>query len=136
MFNKKAQLMMGPRKWISLILGFLLTVLGVLPMLNQYGVISFNLPAIPGIVLWILFVAGGVWLLVDATSEGTLQGYIMWPSVVIGVIVIGLGIVPLLGASGLGIIGFSLPSIAKLISDVITVLAGFLLIGGGTFGGF
>src|SRR3989338_7277952 len=127
MFNKKAQLMMGPRKWISLILGILLTILGVIPLLKSFNVIGFGLPALPGLVLWILFVAGGIWLFVDATSEGTLQSYIMWPSVIVGIVVLGLGIIPILGQ--LGVITYQLPAIASIISDIITTLAGLLLIG-------
>lgn len=131
---KKAQLMMSGRKWISLIIGLLLTALGVLPLLKSLNVIPFGLPAIPGLVLWILFVIGGIWLMVDAASEGTLQAAIMWPSLIVGIIILGLGVIPLL--TQVGVISLQLSFMTQMVSNIVTTIAGLLLISGGTFGGF
>ena len=59
----------GPRQPISILLGLAFLTLGIMPLLNNFGVIDFNIPAPAGMVLWILAAAGGLVLLWDAMSE-------------------------------------------------------------------
>ncbi len=63
--NKKAQMMSGI-KMVSIVFALILIVVGLIPLLNYMGAISFNLPKIPDIILHIIIIVGGVLLIIDA----------------------------------------------------------------------
>lgn len=116
-----------PNNWISLILGFLLTALGLIPILNNLGVIGFALPGfMTGLFgsLFALFViaGGGAYLLIDSFFE---DDAIFWITFVTSIAIIGLGIIPIL--SKFGVIGLNF-SYAELIYQIIYVIEGFLLV--------
>ena len=115
---------MSMRKTISIVLGLLFIALGVLPLL------SFPIPSIAGIVLWILAIIGGLVLLVDGYIEHQeMRAMLSTPSYLIGLLLIVLGLVPLLAS--LGVITFAIPGILMLILDFVFIAGGlFLLIGG------
>lgn len=50
---------------VSLLIGLVFLALGIIPLLNQYGYIPFTIPDFPAIVYNILFIVGGLLLLVD-----------------------------------------------------------------------
>ncbi|MCP3684158.1 MAG: hypothetical protein GY861_15865 [bacterium] len=135
--NKKAQGMMGPRKIISLILGFCLLILGAIPLLNLVGAIGFSLPPLPVLLLHILCIIGGLFLLIDAVKEGAtammgMSRMLMIGSYVIGLIILVVGGIPILNQ--MGTIAFVLPAFVELTIDGLFVVAGALLIYGGTQG--
>lgn len=137
MFKKAQGMMGGPRKPLSLISGFVFLALGLIPLLNQFGVIGFNLPLSPvGIFLWIIATAGGIILLWDALGENMammgLQQQIRIATLVIGLAMLAMGIIPILNS--VGVIGFNIPPIADTIKNVLFVVVGSLLLYGGTQG--
>ena len=109
--DNKAQMMGGPRKPISLALGLAFIILGVLPLLNKFGVIGFSLPPIPQMVIYVLAIIGGLFLFWDAMSEGMgafgITQQVMFASYGVGLLALALGLIPLLNQ--FGVIGFSLP---------------------------
>ena len=126
---KKAQ-MMSPRKSISLLLGVVFAVLGVIPLLNLFKVISFTLPVLPEIVLRILALAGGVFLIFDAISEGPMAmmgmaQYAMFASYIAGIAILLIGLIPILNS--MGTIGFTLPQLGQTILDGLYVIVAVLL---------
>ncbi|MBN2454206.1 hypothetical protein JXB11_01535 [Candidatus Woesearchaeota archaeon] len=133
--NTKAQ-MMGPRKPISLLLGVIFLALGVLPLLNQFGVIGFGLPTIPGLVVSILAIIGAVFLFWDGIGENMgamgITQQIMFASYIVGVVALAFGLIPLLNS--MGVIGFSLPAVGATIINALYVVIGCLLLYGGTQG--
>ncbi len=127
--------MMGPRKIMSIIMGLIFLALGSLPLLNKLGVIGFAMPALPGIVLWILGVGGGIYLIIDGFHEITSMGmghFAMVASFIVGIVILAFGLIPLLGAAG--VIAFALPVIAEIIVNVLFILTGILLVAGGFVG--
>lgn len=52
--------------WLSIAAGIPILILGLIPVLNQYGVIGFNLEFISGIILNILTIFAGIVLFIDA----------------------------------------------------------------------
>ncbi len=131
--NKKAQMMMSPRKIISWVLGLLMLALGGVPLLNSMKVISFAWPTIPNIILWIFALAGGVFLLIDAIKEGmSMYRGVMMPTLIVGLVVLALGLIPLLNS--MGVIAFNIPQMVGIVMDIIYVVAGILLIIGGVVG--
>jgi len=125
LFNKKAQ--MGPRKIISLLLGLGFLALGTIPLLNKFNVIGFTLPALPMLAIWVLCVAGGVFLLVDAIAEQS-ENALRMISALVGIVVLAIGVVPLLNQ--FNVISFQLPFVGQII-DFLFVAAGLLLVIGG-----
>ncbi|HLD43031.1 MAG TPA: hypothetical protein VJB08_03530 [Candidatus Nanoarchaeia archaeon] len=120
--------MLTARKTISFILGLILLVQGGLPLLNTLNLISFTLPALPELALWIVFVVGGIWLLVDASREALINKGLMRISLVVGIVLIALGIIPLL--NHYRVIGFTLPGGIQIAVDAVLALGGLLLLGG------
>jgi hypothetical protein len=133
--NKKAQ-MMGPRKPISLLLGLAFIILGVLPLLNKFGVVGFTLPTLPQMVIYVLAIIGGLFLFWDAISEGMgafgITQQVMFASYAVGLVALALGLIPLL--SSFGVIGFSLPALGETIINILFTIVGVLLLYGGTQG--
>ena len=119
------------RQGISLILGFIFLFLGVIPLLFQFGVLDFTIPALPGMVLWILATIGGVILLWDAMIENMPMGaesILRMASLIAGLIVLVIGLIPLL--HNFGWIAFTLPYIAEIINNGLFVVVGALLLYG------
>ncbi|MBD3313564.1 hypothetical protein GF345_03915, partial [Candidatus Woesearchaeota archaeon] len=44
MFSKKGMIFTSPRDTISFVVGLILMAFGLIPLLNQFGVIGWNLP--------------------------------------------------------------------------------------------
>lgn len=135
-FGKKGQ-MMGPRKPISLFLGVVFLAFGLIPLLNQFGVIGFSIPQLPKIILYVLSVVGAVILLWDAIGEGMSMGMgisqMLRPATfVMAVVLLAIGLIPLLNS--FGVIGFNLPEFAAIVLNILYVVTGALLLYGGTQG--
>ena len=127
----------GPRKPISLVMGLVFLAFGLLPILHSLGKIGFTISGIPQIVLHILSIAGAVFLLWDAISEG-MTAMMGFPQMVrmatfgMAIVLLAVGLIPLL--NGMGIIEFALPSLATIVINSLYAVTGLLLLYGGTQG--
>lgn len=113
----------APRSLPTLVLGLLVLVMGIFPLLNQFGVLSFNLPYTPaGLVLAIILTLGGGWLLIAGFME---DDFIKVVSIILGIIVLVLGILPILSQ-----IGITMPMafLGFLYSPYLYAIIGFLLV--------
>ncbi len=132
---KKAQ-MMSTRKTISLLLGIVFIILGIIPILNMFKVIGFTLPILPDILLRVLALIGGIFLIYDAMQEGQMAfgmtQYAMFASYILGLAILLLGLIPLLNT--FGVLGFTLPAIGQVIIDWLYLVVGLLLLYGGNQG--
>jgi len=128
MLGKKAQLGNG-RKIIGSILGIIFLVLGGVPLLNQFKVIGFSLPAVPMIVLWVLGAISGVILVFDGIKEGSESGLpksLMLPTLIVAIALLVISVIPLLNM--FNVVSFTLPAIGQIIIDALFAAAGLLLI--------
>ncbi len=120
--NKKGQIG-AARKAISVILGLIFIVLGALPLLNKFKILSFSLPTFPTMVLWVLALIGAIVLIIDGFKETqNMAKPIGIASIVMALILIVWGI------GSFGILPFSIPAVGILIIDIIFVVAGILLV--------
>ena len=120
---------MGTTQKISLILGLVLLALGLIPILNSFGVIAFQYPEV-SIVLWVLAVLGGLWLFIDAVKEGhEFARGLGLISFLVGAVLLATGLIPIL--YNFGTIGFQLPGLVNVFIDYIYAIAGLLLLIGG-----
>ena len=127
--------MSSPRKMISFLLGFVCVIFGGIPLLFQMKVIGFTLPVLPNLLLWILGLAGGLFLIIDGYQERMSFGLgksLMWISILVGIVMFLFGLIPILFA--MGVVSFTLPAFAVLTIEVLFTLAGFLLFAGGFIG--
>lgn len=123
MFNKKGD-WDTPKSLPGLILGLIILAMGIFPLLNQFGVIGFDLPYTPaGIVLEIILTIGGVYLLIMGIMEDV--DFMKWVSIIAGIIVATIGIIPLLANFGINI---AVPFLAFLYSPYLYVIIGLLML--------
>ncbi len=115
----------GLRSWASMILGLLLFLVGAIPLANKFGWIAFQMPELSQFILRILFIAAGLFLIWDATHEIYNNRAFMILSLVFGIPVLILGLIPLLHQYG--VIGFTLPLSGFIILDLLTAIAGLVL---------
>ena len=119
-----------PKGWISLILGLILMVIGVIPLLATLKVIASNPIAIVTNVLglnilqYIVAIAGIV-LIVDAFME---MDAIRAISLIVGIIIVALGTVPVLSSFGvIPAVGF-LSFLTATVYHAIFVIEGLFLV--------
>ena len=125
--------MHGARKGISAVLGLIFLALGGIPLLHQFGVIGFTIPAWAGIPMWILAVAGGLFLLIDAFKEHQeAHNILSTPTAIVGLVILAFGLIPLL--SQFGVIAMEVPGLMFVIADYLFVAGGILLLIGATQG--
>lgn len=115
-----------PIGWISLILGVILIALGLIPLLNTWGIIGFALPGgilglILGIAPWIIAIVG-VFLLVEGFLEDDAMRMI---TIIVALTIIGAGLIPILHS--FGILGFTIPFLTPMILKIIFVVEGLFL---------
>jgi hypothetical protein len=134
--KKRGQMMMGGRKMFSLGLGVVMLLLGILPLLFQFGVIKFQIPGIPLMILYVLAIIGGVLLFWDGISEGMgamgVMQMVMFASYALAIASLAIGIVPIL--NGIGITSIPFGFFGATIVYSLFVIDGLLLLIGGTQG--
>jgi hypothetical protein len=115
----------------SLLVGLILLVLGVVPILAQFKVLSFGLPAfltgiIPKIALFVI-AFGALYMIIDAFLEGVDEPNGIF-TLIVGALIFIVGIVNVLNQ--FGVIGFKIPFLTPLVYNIIFVVEGlFLAIG-------
>jgi len=134
MFSKKGMIFTSPRDTISFVVGLILMAFGVIPLLNQFGVIGWNLPGFmvnlgTGVLVWIVAIAG-FYILIDGFIEPPMHIF-HWLLIITGLILMVIGLLPIL--HNFGVIGFSIPGMDNLIVYwVIITLEGLGLAIAGT----
>ena len=118
-----------PKGWISMIVGVILLGIGLIPLLNGWGVLPFGLPGfltnlLSGIVVYLLAI-GALYLIIDAFMEDV-GDPIGMATLIIGIAIFALGIIILLNS--FGVIGFSIPFLNEMIYNILFVIEGIFLI--------
>jgi len=113
------------KKITSFILGVIFLAVGVVPLLNDFGVIGFNLPLLSfafSFAFW-LFTIGGIFILVDAHLE---DHTLKVPSTIIGILLMAIGVIGIL--SGFGIVPFAIPFMTPLVLEIMFTIEGLFLV--------
>ncbi len=119
----------GGRSTVSFVLGLILIAVGLIPILNQFGVIPFGLPAflsglVSSIIIW-LIAGSGLYLIIESFMEGLDEPSAKW-LLIVGLVVLALGLIPLLNS--LGVIQFTVPLLSMMLFRIIFVIEGILMI--------
>ncbi|MFQ5621101.1 MAG: hypothetical protein ACE5FT_04620 [Candidatus Nanoarchaeia archaeon] len=120
----------GMKSTCSFVLGIILFCLGFIPLLQQFNLIGWGLPAflsglMPSIFAY-LFAVSGIYLLVDSFEEW--GEWYFWPTAIVGLIALTAGIIVILNS--FGVIGFTVPYMTVTVYNIVFVLEGILLIMG------
>ena len=105
----------GARKNIGLILGIIISIIGILG-------IFFEIPLTIDIVAWILAV-GGLYLIIESITEFGAQRII---GLLVAFVVLIVALIPILNQ--LGMITFSMPGINLFAYHVLLTLEGIVLV--------
>lgn len=122
--NKKGIIEGWKTVW-SIVVGLLLVILGLLPLLNRMGLISWQIPTIPRAILEGVLVIAGIYLIVDGFFELGMHPSLASVSLLAGFVVAAIGMISFLG--NLGIISLSLSFIPDIIIRIVIILCGILI---------
>jgi hypothetical protein len=118
-----------PKGWLSMIVGLVLLVIGLIPLLNGWSVIPFGLPSfltglISSIIVYLIAI-GALYLIIEAFIEdiGDPIGKI---TLIVGILIFALGIITLLNS--FGVIGFSIPFLNEMIYNILFMIEGIFLV--------
>lgn len=116
----------GGKSISSIIAGLIVFVLGSVPLMGMMGIISFQIPEIPKIILQIILAASGFYLMIDGFFEFGMHPGFAWVSIIIGFSVTLAGILTTL--SDLGSFAVTLGFLTSTVIYVLYVIVGILLI--------
>lgn len=115
-------------KITSFILALALIFTGLIPILATFGIV-INIDFIPTILISIVIIFGAVILIIDAFREIHSYGVLFFLSLIIGLSVLVLYLVPMLATFGISL--FTIPTFLINVLYIFDLSAGlFLLIGG------
>ncbi len=123
--------MIDTSDWMSGFIGFLVFLLGLIPLLEKFGILQTNVSALfeanwfTAIVPFLLAILG-IYLAIESIIELTNSNHIGWISFFIGAVVMIVGILPALQKFGIGpgLFGFEIPT---LVYQVIFLIEGIFL---------
>jgi len=121
--------MITAKDWLSFLIGAIITVLGLLPILNRLNVgpswFALNFP--PVTVLSFIVAAAGFYLLVESVIEITNSNALGWISFFVAIFVLVIGILPSLAKVGVGPAWFAFPWLSPFAYHIIFVVEGLFL---------
>lgn len=113
--------------WLSVIGGLLLMALGGIPVLNQFNLLPFSLPAFMtgqlAQLLPFILAAAALWLVIDSFME---DGGLRIVSVIIGLFILASGVLTILNKYA--VIAFPLSFLTPFVFNVFFVVLGLFLI--------
>jgi len=124
--------MMEAKDILSAVVGLLLFALGLLPLLNSFGIgpAWMALKFLPvTIISWIVAV-GALYLVIDSVIEITNSSAIGFISIIIAFVCLAVGVLPILASFGIGPAFFSLGflgAVSKYLYHIIFMVEGLFL---------
>lgn len=121
--------MMEAKDWLSGIVGVIVFALGLMPLLEQFGVLGTNVAGLltgaSAAIPYILAILG-FYLAIESIIELTNSNHIGWMSFFIGAAIMLIGLLPALASFGIGpgLFGFELP---QTVYYVIFIVEGLFL---------
>jgi len=125
MMNKKG--FMEGKNYLSIVLGLILLAVGLIPLLQTWGIVSWGLPGFIANVIAMIAVfvvaGGGFWLLIDSIYEN--EG-LKWLTAIVALVILVIGVIQIL--HNFAIIGFSIPFLTMTVYNYIFTVEGLGLI--------
>jgi len=127
--------MYSTKHWISIIVGFVLILLGLLPLLSKLGIIPLSFDTWVGKLVSVfayIIAFAGIYLIIDSFHEIAGVGHgLGWFTLVFGFVVLALGIIQILFK--FGVLPFKLPTFPEefyyalfMFQGILLFIAGFL----------
>lgn len=117
------------RHWISFFVGAIIFVLGLFPLIGKANWLG-PINSLPGSILAYIVAFGGLYIIIDSFFEFTFHSGIGIATLLVGLLVLGLGMVVIL--HNFGVIGFSIPFMAEsgIVYNILFILEGLFLMMG------
>lgn len=122
--------MFEPRDWMSLLIGGVVFLMGLFPLLAQFGVgpAWFAMEFLPvTIISWVVAVAA-LYLVYASIVEITNSSVVGNISIIVAFLVLAVGLLPILKGFGIGPSFFALPWLTPLIYRIVFMVEGLFLI--------
>ncbi|KHO45718.1 MAG: hypothetical protein QS98_C0008G0022 [archaeon GW2011_AR3] len=121
--------MIDTKDWISFFVGLVLTVTGVLPLMNKFGIGPewFKLEILPVNIFSYIVAIAGFYLMVNSVIEITNSNAIGWISFLIAVLIMASGILQVLHKFAIGPTWFELTFISDLVYYIVFTVEGIFL---------
>lgn len=117
---------------LSMILGILVTLSGLVPLFNTFNIINFSIPHLVSVLIWIIVSFGGLYLVIDAViGFSETMTMLPWLGLFAGIVISVMGIVPLL--MELGLLNYAwlenfFTFASNYVLDYIYIFAGVILL--------
>ena len=115
----------GGKSLSSIVAGIIILFLGLVPLLNDLGIIGFSIPKIPKIVLQIILTVAGFYLIIDGFFELGMHPGLAWISILFGAACTTAGVLATL--SDFNSFSMSLAFMTSTVINILFILIGFLL---------
>ncbi len=131
--NKKGVVFTRPRDTLSFFIGLFVTAVGLIPLLNSWGLIGFNIPLISNlsakVLIWAVAIFGA-YVLIDGLIEPPMHS-LHWILIIAGGVMMITGLLPILNS--MGVISFSLSFLEgnTMIYRILLSIEGISLVIGG-----
>ncbi len=115
------------RHWLSFFAGVIIFLLGLFPLIGKEAWLG-PVNSVLGNVLVYILAFGGLYIIVDSFFEFTFHSGIGITTLLVGLVVFGLGLVVIL--SSMNVISFSVPFLSPIVYYILFMLEGlFLMLG-------
>jgi hypothetical protein len=117
---------------ISFIVGILLFALGLLPLLNSFGIgpAWMGMKFLPVTILSWIVAVGALYLVIDSVIEITNSSAVGFVSIIIAFVCLAIGVLPILHGFGIGPSFFALTflgAVSKYLYHIVFMLEGLFL---------
>ncbi len=115
------------RHWISFFVGLLIFLLGLFPLIGKTAWLG-PLNSVVGQILVYILAFGGLFIIVDSFFEFTFHSGLGITTLLVGLVVFGLGLIVIL--NGMGVVSFTIPFLSEIVYYILFMLEGlFLMLG-------
>ena len=120
--------MHSARHWLSFFVGAIIFALGLIPLIGKEGWLG-PLNSVIGQIAVFIIAFGGLYIIIDSFFEFTFHSGIGITTLLVGLVVFGLGLISILHS--MGVVGFGIPFLAlPIVWQILFLLEGlFLMLG-------
>jgi len=115
------------RHWISFFVGIIIFLLGLFPLIDKTEWLG-PLNSVVGQILIYILAFGGLYIIVDSFFEFTFHSGLGITTLLIGLVIFGLGLIVILHS--MGVIAFTITFLSNIVYYILFMLEGlFLMLG-------
>ena len=116
------------RHWLSFFAGLIIFLLGLFPLIGKEAWLG-PLNSVLGTIAVFIIAFGGLYIIIDSFFEFTFHSGVGIATLLVGLVVFGLGLISIL--HGMGVVGFGVPFLEiEIVWQILFLMEGlFLMLG-------